>query len=146
MSQEGELQKDAISPENLPPEHHRHILKRVILGTLLFIGIVVVLNVIFFAVGFRSGFFHRWAEGQEAGTVTEVRSDGFTIVGRNGVEKMVLINEGTLIKSEREVVGIGAVRPGFQVIIIGVSQGDAVIEARTIRIFQDDDTARTPPF
>ena len=148
MPQEDELQKNAVQSEEVPPEHHRHIIKRVLLGTLLFIGIVILLNVTFFAVGFRSGFFHRWAEGQEAGMVTEVRSDRFTIVGRDGVKKMVLIDENTIIKKERDIVGIDALKIGLQVIIVGTSRGDTLIEAHTIRIFQDDVQGhyRSPPF
>ena len=106
----------------------------------IFIGlllIVLIINVVMFATGFRAGFFHRWMEEQYFGKISEFRDGGFVIADENGKEKPVLIEKDTRIREGRQLVTEENLRVGSYVIVVGSQNDEKQIEAKVIRIFID---------
>ena len=112
--------------------------KRIILVLVSFLVAVLVINVVMFAAGIKTGFFQRWTEEQYFGKISEIHEGGFAIVDENGREKSVLIARDTRIRKGREFIAEEVLRVGNYVIVVGFPNEEKQIEARVIRIFTDD--------
>ena len=80
------------------------------------------------------GFGFMNAHGTD-GTILRVGSTTLMVNGRDGTEKTVLITSSTTIKSHRDTITVGEIKPNDQVVIIGEPNESGQIEARLIRIF-----------
>ncbi|MBI2096771.1 MAG: hypothetical protein HYT40_01270 [Candidatus Sungbacteria bacterium] len=119
-------------------KRNRSVLKRVIFVLAGLVFAVLTINAVMFAAGIKTGFFHRWVEGQYFGKIAEIQAEGFIIRDQEGEEKSVLIRKDTRIRRGRQTVAEEALEVGSYVIVVGSSNDSKQIEARVIRIFADD--------
>lgn len=106
----------------------------------IFAGLLLsafILNAIMLTAGYKTGFFHRWAEEQYFGRVTEISENGFLIVDEKNNEKPVLIKKDTRIRMGREFATKEDLLVNNYVIVVGSQNNQGQVEARVIRIFND---------
>ena len=96
--------------------------------------------------GPRGGFLGDWQRfpagdfisGHGAfGEVIELNDSGFVIKGREDVEKIIITSEETTITKGRETIKDG-LKVGDRVVIIGAPNNEGQIEARLIRVFDEN--------
>jgi len=101
--------------------------------------------------GPRGGFLGDWQRfpagdfigGHGAfGEIIEIKDNGFVIKGRENVEKVIITNQETTITKGRETTKDG-LKVGDRVVIIGSPNEEGQIEAKLIRVF-DEETKRLP--
>lgn len=99
--------------------------------------------------GPRSGFLGDWRaapplpgdfiEGHGAfGEIIELKDNGFVIKGREDIEKVIITNEDTVIKNRMKTVEDG-LKAGDNVVIIGSPNNEGQIEAKLIRVFDEEE-------
>lgn len=102
--------------------------------------------------GPRGGFLGDWRRfpagdfisGHGAfGEIIELNNSGFVIKGREDVEKVVITNQDTTVTKGRETIKDG-LKVGDQVVIIGSPNEEGQIEAKFIRVFNEDDSKQLP--
>jgi hypothetical protein len=144
---------------------NRDILKGVIIGLAVFVVIVLIFGAGMFVGGMKARFSYRWAEQyhknfagpqggflgnwrnpppfpgdfiESHGTFGEIiKIDGNTLVvkGRENIEKIVLVQENTSIKSGFKDIKISDLKVGDMIVIIGSPNEQGQIEAKLIRVF-----------
>ena len=96
--------------------------------------------------GPRGGFLGDWRRfpagdfinGHGAfGEIIELNDSGFVIKGREDVEKIIIISEETTITKGRETIKDG-LKVGDRVVIIGAPNNEGQIEAKLIRVFDEN--------
>jgi len=101
--------------------------------------------------GPRGGFVDDWRRfpagdfigGHGAfGEIIEIKDNGFVIKGRENVEKVIVTDENTTITKGRETIKDG-LKIGDRVVIIGSPNEEGQIEAKLIRVF-DEETKSLP--
>lgn len=75
-----------------------------------------------------------------------IKIDGFTLVvkGRNDVEKVVLVNDATVIKNFQNTIKVGDLKVDNLVVIIGEPNASGQIEAKLIRVMPPLPTQEPP--
>lgn len=68
------------------------------------------------------------------GTVIKVSLPTVIVAGTDKVEKVVLVNEKTMVRRFREDINISDVKVGDAIVVIGAPNESAQIEAKLIRI------------
>jgi len=144
---------------------NRDTLKWIIIGLVVFVVIVLVFGAGVFVGGMKARFSYRWAEsyhknfaGPRAGFFGNLRApfpfpgdfieshgtfgeiikiNGNTLVvkGRENIEKIVLVQENTSIKSGFKDIKISDLKVGDMIVIIGSPNEQGQIEAKLIRVF-----------
>jgi RNase P/RNase MRP subunit p29 len=79
------------------------------------------------------------------GEVIKTENNTLIIKGRDAMEKIVVLNEETVIKSMRETIGTEEIKINDQVIIIGEPNDQGQIEAKLVRIMPPMPTKNSPP-
>lgn len=138
-------------------------LRRIIIGLLS----VIVALVIFRAgmmVGFRqAGFSSRWGQNYfqnfggpndfergmpnhglleahgSLGTVIKIDPTDIVVQGRDGIEKIILVSDSTMIRRDNDMLKLGDLHPNDTVIVIGSPNENGQIEAQLIRVLAPND-------
>ena len=69
-----------------------------------------------------------------AGEVLDINAQGVTVMDRDGVEKSVVVNEKTLIKSLRDTIKLSDLKTGDFVTVMGRPNNQGQIEASLVRV------------
>jgi hypothetical protein len=94
--------------------------------------------------GPRAGFFGDWRmppfgdfiEGHGTfGEIIKIEGNNLVVKGRENIEKIVLVNEKTVIKSGFKDIKISDLKVGDMIVIIGSPNEQGQIEAKLIRVF-----------
>lgn len=143
--------------------------KGVLVGILCLIVLLMVFKVGMY-VGFRkANFSFRWAENYHrnfggpprgffpdfegrdfisghgtAGTVIKVNSNSLVVKDGNGVEKTIVVTDQTTIKKGMITVKLSDIALENHVVIIGTPKDDGTIEAKLIRVFDEDQNLPSP--
>ena len=141
----------------------RDILKWVLVGLVVFIVLALVFKIGMFVGEKKAQFSFRWAEnyhkmfaGPKAGFLGNLRMPPFSefieghgtvgeiikiegnnlvVKGRGDVEKLILVNEKTIIKSGFKNIKVSDLKIGDIIVIIGSPNEKGQIEAKLIRVF-----------
>jgi hypothetical protein len=141
----------------------RDILKWVLVGLVVFIVLALVFKIGMFVGEKKAQFSFRWAEnyhrmfaGPKAGFLGNLRMPPFSefieghgtvgeiikiegnnliVKGRGDVEKLILVNEKTIIKSGFKNIKVSDLKIGDIIVIIGSPNDKGQIEAKLIRVF-----------
>jgi hypothetical protein len=141
----------------------RDILKWVLVGLAVFIVLALVFKIGMFVGEKKAQFSFRWAEnyhrmfaGPKAGFLGSLRMPPFSefieghgtvgeiikiegnnliVKGRRDVEKLILVNEKTIIKSGFKNIKVSDLKIGDIIVIIGSPNDKGQIEAKLIRVF-----------
>lgn len=155
-------------------EQNKDILKWVIIGLLAIVVIVLVFGVGILVGEKRAKFSYRWAEQYHKlfagpslgffrdwrnfprgefieaygafGEIIELKGNEFVIKGKENVEKVILITEKTIIQKGREKLKKEDLKVGNFVVVIGSPNEEGKIEAKMIRIFNEEPTGPLMPF
>lgn len=86
--------------------------------------------------GFMQGFRDRdFIEANGVvGQIIKIASSTLAIKGRGDIEKIVLINQDTVIKKLRETINANSLNIDDMVIVVGVGNSQGQIEAKLIRV------------
>jgi hypothetical protein len=97
--------------------------------------------------GPRAGFFGNWKmspllpfdefiEGHGTfGEIIKIEGNNLVVKGKGDVEKVILINEKTVMKSGFKNIRVADLKIGDMIVIIGSPNDKGQIEARLIRVF-----------
>jgi hypothetical protein len=94
--------------------------------------------------GPRAGFFGDWRmppfgdfiEGHGTfGEIIKIEGNNLVVKGRENIEKIVSVNEKTVIKSGFKDIKISDLKVGDMIVIIGSPNEQGQIEAKLIRVF-----------
>ena len=141
----------------------RDILKWVLVGLAVFIVLVLVFKIGMFVGEKKAQFSFRWAEnyhrmfaGPKAGflgglkmppfsefieghgtvgEIIKIEGNNLVVKGRGDVEKLILVNEKTIIKSGFKNIKVSDLKIGDIIVIIGSPNEKGQIEAKLIRVF-----------
>ena len=142
----------------------RDTLKWIIIGLAGFMIIVLVFGLGMFVGANKARFSYRWAENYHKnfggpvggfmnnlrtpppnnefigghgtfGEIIKIGESDLVIKGRENIEKLIIINQGTIIASGRREVVKTDLKVGEQVMVIGTPNDQGQIEAKFIRIF-----------
>lgn len=140
------------------------VLKWIIIGIVGFVVLALVFGVGMFVGGMKARFSYRWAENyhknfagprggflenwqmppapddfiESYGTFGQIiKIDGTTLVirGRDNVEKIVLINNETVIQRFKETLKPSDLKVNDPIVVIGESNDAGQIVAKLIRLF-----------
>jgi len=147
---------------------NRDILKWVVIGLAGFAVVVLIFGVGMVVGGMKAKFSYRWAESYHEnfagpqggffgdwrnipplpgdfieghgafGKIIEMQENEFVIKGRGDVEKVILIDDRTIIQKEREEIKKEDLKVGNFVVVIGSPDEKGKIEAKMIRIFNGE--------
>jgi hypothetical protein len=103
--------------------------------------------------GPRQGFFNDWRrppifpdnfiEGHGIfGEIIKINDNGFVIKDRGDIEKVVLIDEKTIIKDRMKNVGKDELKVGVRAVVIGSPDEQGQIQAKLIRVFNEEMTEK----
>ena len=98
--------------------------------------------------GPKNGFFNNWQktppmpgdfiEGHGAfGEIIEINENGFVIKGRGEMEKVIVTTNDTIIKKGAETIE-NNLEVGCRIVVVGEPNQDGQIEAKLIRIFDEE--------
>ncbi|MBU4223935.1 hypothetical protein KJ934_01790 [Patescibacteria group bacterium] len=148
-------------------------LKRVVIGSVGFAVAILIFGAGMAVGGMKAKFSYRWAENYHKnfggpkggflrdwrntplmpedfidghgafGEIIEINPSGFVIKGRENVEKVIVATENTVVKSGKETITDG-LKVGDSVTIIGSPNEQGQIEAKLIRVFDEENGARRP--
>jgi hypothetical protein len=154
---------------------NRDILKLVIIGLVAFAVIVLIFGAGIVVGGMTAKFSYRWAESYHKnfagpqggffgdwrkmppmpgefieghgafGKIIEIEDSSFVVEGRDDVEKIIIMGEDTIIKREMETVEDGLKLDEY-VVIIGSPNEQGQIEAKLIRIFDEEPNRLPMPY
>jgi hypothetical protein len=137
----------------------RDILKWVLVGLAVFIVLALVFKIGMFVGEKKAQFSFRWAEnyhrmfaGPKAGflmppfsefieghgtvgEIIKIEGNNLVVKGRGDVEKLILVNEKTIIKSGFKNIKVSDLKIGDIIVIIGSPNDKGQIEAKLIRVF-----------
>lgn len=69
-----------------------------------------------------------------AGEVLDINVSGLTVMDRDGIEKIVLVSDKTLIKQFRDTIKLTDLKTGDAVVVMGQPNAQGQIEAKLIRV------------
>jgi len=144
-------------------QKNRDILKWIIIGLAGFVVVVLIFGAGMFVGAMKANFSYRWAEqyhknfaGPQAGffgdwrmppfsdfieghgtvgEIIKIEGNNLIVKGRENIEKIVLVNEKTVIKSGFKDIKISDLKVGDMIVIIGSPNEQGQIEAKLIRVF-----------
>ena len=70
-----------------------------------------------------------------SGSVVSVGSSTLIVSGENNMEKKILVNSSTIIRSRREKISLSEIKPNDFIVIIGDPNQQGQINAQLIRLF-----------
>jgi len=146
---------------------HRDALKWIIIGLVVFAIIILIFGAGMFVGGMKAKFSYRWAENYHKnfagpsdgflkdwrafpppggfieghgtfGEVIKINDSDFVIKGQGDVEKLIIINQSTIIKRGMDTIKKEDLKIGDIVVVIGSPNGEGQIEAKLIRIFNEE--------
>ena len=168
MNEEKQNNSEIKQSFNRPSRKINHdVLKWIIIGLAGFVIVVLIFSVGMFVGGMKARFSYRWAEeyhrnfaGPQVGffgdwqrdlpggdfieghgvfgEIIELNDSGFVIKGRENIEMMIIIMEDTKIKRGWETIKDG-LKVDDLAVIIGSPNEQGQIEAKLIRIFNEND-------
>jgi hypothetical protein len=86
----------------------------------------------FGGLGFRNGH-------GLAGSIISINNNNLVIKDRDGKENTVVVSDKTVIKKFRDDIGVGELKQGDQVVVVGNPDENGVINADIIRVFDNPD-------
>ena len=115
-------------------------IKKIISNTLarriiVTLGIVIAILVVFdagMAVGFRRASF--MDNNSAFGRITKMDQDSFFVHGPQGVDKLVLYNDKTIVRNMRERMSPDVLKLNDYVAVVGTSNNACQLEAKIIRL------------
>jgi len=141
------------------------VLKKVIIGLVGFVVLLLVFGAGIRVGTLKARYSYKWAEAYHKnfagprggflgdwqrfpakdfisghgsfGEIIEIKDNGFVIKGRENVEKVVITSEDTTITKGRETIKDG-LKVGDRVVIIGAPNEEGQIEAKLIRVFDEN--------
>jgi hypothetical protein len=141
----------------------KDILKWILIGLGVFIIAALIFKAGMFVGAMKANFSYRWAEqyhknfaGPQAGffgdwrippfgdfieghgtfgEIIKIEGNNLIVKGRENIEKIVLVNEKTVIKSGFKDIKISDLKVGDIIVIIGSPNEQGQIEAKLIRVF-----------
>jgi hypothetical protein len=154
------------------------VLKWIIIGLAGFVIIVLIFGAGMFIGGMKARFSYQWAESYHKnfagprggflgdwrqlpsppgdfieshgtfGEIIQINDSDFVIKGQGDLEKIIVINEDTILEKGRMAIKKDDLKVGDQVVIIGSPNEQGQIEAKLIRIFNGEEKEillLTPP-
>jgi hypothetical protein len=147
------------------PFRNRDVLKWVIVGLIGFVVLLLVFGVGVKVGTIKARYSYRWADNYHKnfagprggffgdwrkfpagdflsgygvfGEIIEMKANGFVIKDRENVEKIIVTNENTTITKGREKIKNG-LKVGDRVVIIGSPNEEGQVEAKFIRVFNNE--------
>ena len=144
-------------------QKNRDILKWIIIGLAGFVVVVLIFGAGMFVGAMKANFSYRWAENHHknfagpragffgnwrmppfgdfieghgtVGEIIKIEGNNLIVKGRENIEKIVLVNEKTVIKSGFKDIKISDLKVGDMIVIIGSPNEQGQIEAKLIRVF-----------
>ena len=101
------------------------------------------------------GFFRDWRSFPRArfieahgnfGEIIKMKENEFVLKGKDDVEKVILIDDKTIIKKGRETIKNENLKVGNWVVVIGSPNEEGKIEAKFIRVFNGELKGSPAPF
>jgi hypothetical protein len=150
---------------NQEKQKNRDTLKLIIIGLAGFAVLILIFGAGMFVGAMKAKFSYRWAEnyhknfaGPRAGffgdwrkfppfpgdfieshgtfgEIIKIDNNNLVVKGREDIEKIVLVNEKTVIKSGFKDIKISDLKVGDRIVIIGSPNEQGQIEAKLIRVF-----------
>jgi len=143
------------------------VLKWIIIGLVVFAIIILIFSAGMFVGGMKAKFSYSWAENYHKnfagprdgflgdwrsfpppggfieghgtfGEVIKINDSDFVIKGQGDVEKLIIINQSTIIKRGMDTIKKEDLKIGDIVVVIGSPNGEGQIEAKLIRIFNEE--------
>lgn len=99
---------------------------------------ILILGIFIFAIGIKAWFFQPGGEAYYFGEITQITESGFIIKGREYAEKTITINNDTVVRKKMKIAK-EELRSGAFVIVVGLPTANGQIEARLVRILNEDD-------
>ncbi len=157
----------------------KDILKWLIIGIFSLVVIILIFNAGMFVGATKAKFSYKWAENYHKnfsgpkdgffndwrrppispgdfieghgifGEIIEINDSDFVIKDRGDIEKVVLIDEDTVIKDKMENIKKDELKVGKYIVVIGSPNEQGQIQAKLIRIFNSEEEslkAPIPPF
>ena len=148
---------------------HKDVLKRIIIIIAGFVVLALVFGAGIFVGGMKARFSYRWAENYHQnfagprngfmgdwrnfpsapenfieshgtfGEIIKINGSDFVIKGQNDMEKVIVINENTVIEKGRTAIKKDELKVGDSIVVIGSSNDKGQIEAKLIRLFDGKD-------
>ncbi|MGC8851713.1 MAG: hypothetical protein ACP5PR_01250 [Minisyncoccia bacterium] len=153
---------------------NRDVLKWIIVGLAAFVVIILIFGAGVFVGEMKARFSYRWAEqyyknfvGPRAGffgdwrmfpggefieshgtfgEIIKIEGNNLIVKGRENIEKIVLVDEKTIIKSGLKDIKISDLKVGDMIVIIGSPNEQGQIEAKLIRVFPPKIIFKGPKF
>lgn len=153
------------------------ILKWTIVGLAVFTAAILIFGAGMIVGGAKARFSYRWAENYHRnfagpkigfmknwqrpiaapeefigsrgafGEIVQINESGFVIKGKNNAEKLVIMGEKTVIQDGRKEISKNDLETGDFAVIIGQPNKNGQIEAKLIRIFNENpEESIIPPF
>jgi len=141
----------------------RDILKWILIGLGVFIVSALIFKTGMFVGAMKANFSYRWAENYHknfagpragffgdwrmppfsdfieghgtVGEIIKIEGNNLIVKGRENIEKIVLVNEKTVIKSGFKDIKISDLKVGDMIVIIGSPNEAGQIDAKLIRVF-----------
>ena len=99
---------------------------------------IILLGILIFTVGIKSWFFDKSGEVYYFGEITKIIDNSFTIKGREFSEKIIIINNDTVVRKKSKIAK-EELEVGNYVIIVGLPNGTGQIKASLVRILSEND-------
>jgi len=143
--------------------NHSDILKWIIVGLAIFVVVILIFGAGVFVGTMKTRFSYRWAEQYHRnfagpkmgffgnwrmppfgdfieshgvfGEIIKINENDLVIKGRENVERVVVVNEKTVIKEGFKDIKFSDLKVGQMVVVIGSPNDYGQIEAKIIRVF-----------
>lgn len=150
------------------------VLKWIIVGLAVLLVIILIFNIGMFVGANKAKFSYKWAENYHQnfsgpqqgffgnwrrppifpdnfieghgifGEIIKINDTDFIIKDRGDIEKVVLIDEDTVIKDKMENIEKSELKTGTYVVVIGSPNEQGQIQAKLIRIFNKEEAEKMP--
>ena len=162
-----------MEQEKIVKKLNKDVLKKALVGLAIFVVVVLIFGAGVKIGEMKARFSYRWAENYHKnfagprggffgnwknlasdnfieshgafGEIIKIDGNNLVVKGRENIEKIVLVNEKTVIKSGFKDIKISDLKVGNKIVIIGSPNEQGQIEAKFIRVFSDNDFKRPLP-
>ncbi|MGB9598545.1 MAG: hypothetical protein ACPLZH_01725 [Minisyncoccales bacterium] len=154
-------------------EKKRDILKGFLIGLLFFLVLIFIFKIGVFIGMTKTRFFCQWVENYHKnfagplfgfkdqlrppfgslienhgffGEIIKISDKEFVMIGKDKLEKVVVVNEKSIIQEGRREINFSDLKVGDFVVVVGLARDDGKVEARLIRLFSKEDKKETDRF
>lgn len=168
------MDENKMSIQDNKTQKQNNATSTVLKGLLVFIILIAVFGLGMFVGETKARFSYRWAESYHKnfagpkggflddwrqlssfpgdfieshgafGEIIQINDSDFVIKGKGDLEKIIIIKEDTILENGRTAIKKDDLKVGDQIVIIGSPNEQGQIEAKLIRIFNEEDI-KTPP-